>query len=198
MQTPTAEVVLERMVRAVERVRERLLRATSNLDEAGVPYAVCGDNAVAAWVATVDESAVRNTPEVEILIRRPDLKTARIALEAAGFVYRHSAGRGLFLDGVHANERNSVRILFANERVRPEDALSNPDVDQFVPEPRFRLLNLSPLVMMNLASLRNLNQLRIRDLIDVGLVDRNWLDLLPSDPPELRERLRATLANPDG
>ncbi len=40
------DVSLERMVRAVEKVRERLLRSTSALDQAGVPYAVAGGNAV--------------------------------------------------------------------------------------------------------------------------------------------------------
>lgn len=36
------EVSLERMVRAVEKVRERLLRAAAALEKAGVPYAVAG------------------------------------------------------------------------------------------------------------------------------------------------------------
>jgi hypothetical protein len=65
--------LLDRMVLAVERVRERLLRATSALESAGVPYAVAGGNAVAAWVATVDPSAVRNTQDVDNLLRRADL-----------------------------------------------------------------------------------------------------------------------------
>lgn len=46
--------LLDRMVSAVEKVRERLLRAAGALDRAGVPYAVVGDNAVASWVASVD------------------------------------------------------------------------------------------------------------------------------------------------
>ena len=37
------------MIRAVERVRERLRRAVAALKAAGVPYAVAGGNAVAAW-----------------------------------------------------------------------------------------------------------------------------------------------------
>jgi hypothetical protein len=36
-------------------VRERLLRAIAALNRAGVAYAVVGGNAVASWVATVDE-----------------------------------------------------------------------------------------------------------------------------------------------
>ena len=61
------EDLLDRMVRAVEKVRERLHRAASALEAAGIPYAVVGGNAVAAWVATVDEAAVRNTQDVDLL-----------------------------------------------------------------------------------------------------------------------------------
>src|SRR3954462_3209328 len=66
--------ILDRMERAVTRVRERLLRATAALNQAGVPYAVVGGNAVASWVATVDEGAVRNTRDVDLLVRRSDLQ----------------------------------------------------------------------------------------------------------------------------
>ena len=51
----------ERALMAAEKVKERLRRATRALDAAGVPYAVVGGNAVAEWVARVDEDAVRNT-----------------------------------------------------------------------------------------------------------------------------------------
>jgi hypothetical protein len=72
---------LDRMVRAVEKVRERLLRATAALESSAVPYAVAGGNAVAAWVARIDEAAVRNTPDVDILLRRTDLSAAQTGLE---------------------------------------------------------------------------------------------------------------------
>ena len=38
------EVSWERMIRAVEKVRDRLLLATVALEKAGVPYAVAGGN----------------------------------------------------------------------------------------------------------------------------------------------------------
>jgi hypothetical protein len=41
------------MERAVAKVRERLLRATAALNQAGIPYAVVGGNAVASWVANI-------------------------------------------------------------------------------------------------------------------------------------------------
>jgi hypothetical protein len=49
------EDLLDRMVRAVEKVRDRLRRATRALEDAGIRYAVIGGNAVAAHVARVDE-----------------------------------------------------------------------------------------------------------------------------------------------
>src|SRR5437867_3980492 len=78
----------ERMIRAVEKVRERLRRAAGALEAAGVPYAVAGGNAVAAWVSRVDEAAVRNTQDVDILLRRADLPAAVDAMTRAGFIHR--------------------------------------------------------------------------------------------------------------
>ncbi len=122
--------LLDRMVLGVERVRDRLLRASGALEAAGVPYAVAGGNAVAAWVATVDASAVRNTQDVDILLRRADLAKAAAALEGAGFVRRHVAGMEVFLDGPDAKVRDAVHVVLAGEKVRPEYALAAPDVGE--------------------------------------------------------------------
>src|SRR5438874_9375676 len=94
---PLGLQLLDRMERAVNRVRDRLLRATAALDAAGVLYAVIGGNAVGNWVARVDESLVRFTQDVDLLIRRPDLSAAIAALEAVGFIYRHAAQVDVFL-----------------------------------------------------------------------------------------------------
>jgi hypothetical protein len=72
-------ISLATMVRAVEKVKERLLRAANALESANVPYAIVGGNAIAAWVTTVDESAVRNTRDVDVLIRRDGLDRASAA-----------------------------------------------------------------------------------------------------------------------
>src|SRR5438874_1526290 len=106
MSTPFPPDILDRMVRAVEKVRARLARAAAALEAGGVPYAVVGGNAVAAWVSKVDEAAVRNTQDVDILIQRSDLRAAVAALEGAGFVYRHVAGIDMFLDGSGAKARD--------------------------------------------------------------------------------------------
>ena len=91
--------ILDRMERAVAKVRERLLRATAVLNQAGLPYAVVGGHAVASWVATVDEGAVRNTRDIDLLVRRSDLPTINTALERAGFVRNEVLDVVRFRDG---------------------------------------------------------------------------------------------------
>src|SRR6478672_8096012 len=92
--------ILDRMERTVAKVRERLLRATQALNQAGIACAVVGGNAVASWVATVDEGAVRNTRDVDILVRRSDLPAVTTALEQAGFVSGTLLDVVMFRDGV--------------------------------------------------------------------------------------------------
>ena len=62
-------IALAKTVWAVEKVRERLHRPARALESASVPYAVVDGNAVAAWVTTVDEAAVLNTRDVDVLVR---------------------------------------------------------------------------------------------------------------------------------
>jgi hypothetical protein len=62
---------------------QRLMRATTALDGARILYAVVGGNAVAAWVSRMDEAAVRNTRDVDLLLRREDLAAAKSALISA-------------------------------------------------------------------------------------------------------------------
>src|SRR5436190_18950691 len=141
-----APVSWQRMIRAVEKVRDRLLRAVRALETVKVLYAVAGGNAVAAWVSCVDEAAVRNTPEVDILLRRADLEAARRALEAAGFVYwlvsslGQPGGLDLFLDGPNASARDAVHVLFAQERIRPDSPAPSPDVTESEAGDQFRLV----------------------------------------------------------
>jgi hypothetical protein len=190
-----AEVSWERMSNAVENVRRRLLRATRALDEAHVPYAVAGGNAIAAWVSRVDEAAVRNTQDVDIVLRRADLPAARTALEQTGFVYRHVASVDMFLDGPDAKARDAVHIIFAAEKVRADYAAPVPDVSESEITETFRLLSLDALVRMKLTSFRDKDRVHLRDLIDVGLVDASWLEKVPAI---LRARLQGLLDNPEG
>jgi len=187
--------VLDRMVKAVEKVRERLARATAALDSAGVAYAVVGGNAVASWVSRIDPSIARNTQDVDLLIRRIDLDAVIAALTGAGFIYRHVAGIDMFLDGPAAKARDAVHVIFGGEKVRAEYVLPAPDVAESEPGQGYQVLNLDALVRMKLTSYRRKDQVHIQDLLEAHLIDATWCDRLP---PPLADRLRELLADPDG
>ena len=179
----------------MEKVRERLQRATAALQDAGIPHAVVGGNAVAAWVSRVDEAAVRNTRDVDVLLRRDDLPAATKALAEAGFVYRHVKGVDMFLDGPNAKAWDAVHIVFAGEKIRPDYACETPDVLESDETTSFRVLNLEALVRMKLTSFRRKDQMHLIDLIDVGLIDTNWPARFTA---ELAQRLQELLDDPEG
>lgn len=194
-QVPFSDYLLDRVVRAVELVRERLLRATRALEDAGVPYAVIGGHAVAVWVAKIDPAAIRNTQDVDILLRRGDLDAATQALAPAGFIYRHVRGIDMFLDGPRSKVRDAVHIIFAGEKVRPDDLAAAPEVSQSEKPDKFRVVALEALVRMKLTSFRLKDRVHILDMIDVGLVDATWYQRLA---PELTARLKELIDNPQG
>src|SRR5258708_912032 len=184
------EVSWERMSNAVEKVRQRLLRAVAALQRAAVPYAVVGGHAVAAWGSRVGETAGRNTQDVDILLRRSDLGLATAALEKAGFIRRNVGGIEMFLDGPQASARDAVHVVLATEKVRPSNPLPAPDVTDSEPTAAFRLITLEALLRMKLTAFRDKDRTHVRDLMEVGLVDKTWLERLPEP---LRQRLQELL-----
>lgn len=189
------------MEAGIEKVRDRLLRAAATLRRAGLPYAVVGGNAVAAWVSRVDESAVRNTRDVDLLLRREDFSKVRAALEDAGFVYRQISGLGragrmdVFLDGSGAKVRDALHVVWAAEKITPESLEPAPDPAGAEESGGFALIPLEALVRMKLTAFRDKDRTHLRDLIEVGLIDSDWP---PRLPPALAERLRNILATPFG
>ncbi|MEM9478982.1 MAG: hypothetical protein AAGA58_04885 [Verrucomicrobiota bacterium] len=202
--TATVEVgtdPFDRVAEAVESVKERLARAARALNGAGVEFAVVGGNAVAAWVGSVDTSAVRNTIDVDILLDRNKFNGARKAMEEAGFVYRRSAmisGKGhidMFLDGPQAKAREAVHVLLANEKVSESDPVAAPAVSESTDLAGYRVIALEALVRMKLVSFRDKDRMHLRDLAYVGLIDSTWTNKYPS---ELRSRLQKILDDPEG
>ncbi len=186
--------ILDRMERAVAKVRERLLRATAALNQAGVPYAVVGGNAVASWVATVDEGAVRNTRDVDLLVRRSDLPAITAALEQAGFVRDDVLDVVMFRDGAEGKPSETVHLLFAGEKTRPDHLLPAPEIQTVEDPANFSVIALEALILMKLMSNRRKDQVHVQDMIGVRLIDPSWLMKLP---PELAERLKQILDTPD-
>ena len=185
----------QRMIEAVQAVRDRALRATAALEKSGIPYAVAGGNAVAAWVSRVDRAAVRNTQDVDILVRRADLDRVTAALEAAGFVRATVMDVVRFLDGPQGSPRDAVHLLFANEKVRDTYLLPTADVTERVEADDYAIVDLEALVRMKLNSFRRKDQVHLLDLISLGLIDVSWL---PRLVPEHATRLQQLLDDPDG
>ncbi len=191
----TGDALWERMNRAVEKVQERLEKTTHTLETADIPYAIIGGNAVRAWVAQADEAAVRTTRDVDILLRRSDLQRAISAMEAAGFVYRHSAGIDMFLDHAEAKARDAVHVLLAGEKVRDTDLLPAPDVNDSVRVDGHNTLSLEALVRMKLNVFRRKDQMHLVDMLDVGLIDETWPTRFA---PDLATRLQELIDDPQG
>jgi hypothetical protein len=191
----TGDALWERIERAVEKVKDRLRRVTRALNSADIPYAVIGGNAVQHWVSQVDESVVRNTRDVDIILNESDLDRAIPALESEGFIYRRSAGVTMFLDGPDAKARDAVHVVFAGKKVREEYPEPVPEIDKFELIQDARTLPFEHLVRMKLTSFRDKDRVHIRDMISIGLLDETWLERLS---PELRVRMEELLNDPDG
>ncbi|MBY0523949.1 MAG: nucleotidyltransferase family protein [Gemmataceae bacterium] len=172
-------------------VTARLQRITTAFEDASVPYALIGGQAVALWVATKDPAAVRTTKNVDVLLRRDDLPKARAAALGAGFDYFEVVDVGMFLERADPNPRKAVHLVWAGEKVRPENALPSPMIDERAAlEPGKQVVSLSALVRMKLTANRDQDRVHLRDMIDVGLIGRDMLAPLPT---ELATRLDALL-----
>lgn len=190
------------MSQGIEKVKDRLLRATATLEQAGIDYAVIGGNAVAAWVSRVDDSVVRNTRDVDLLVRRNDMERIIPAMEKAGFIHRAVSSLGksgqieMFLDGPGAKARDGVHIIFSDEKVTGDAKEPSPSVSAYDPtHPDFRLIDLAALVTMKLTSYRDKDRVHLRDMIEIGQLDDSWLERVPAS---LRQRLQDLLDDPDG
>jgi hypothetical protein len=184
----------KRMIEAVEAVRERACRAAAALERAGIPYAVAGGNAVAAWVARVDRAAVRNTQDVDILVRRSDFDLVKDALQSVGFEHHRVLDVDCFIDGPGGRPRDAVHLLFAGEKVRPTYPAPSAEVTESVQAEDYRVLSLEALVRMKLNSFRDKDRMHLRDMLDVGLIDASWL---PRLLPEHADRLQQLIDNPN-
>ncbi len=181
----------EKYLKALDEVSNRLQRITAALEKAAVPYALVGGQAVALWVATKDPAAVRTTKGIDILLRRADLAAARAAALSAGMDYFEVIAVGMFLEQTDPNPRRAVHLVWAGEKVTPESAVPSPTVqEREILEPGKAVISLAGLVRMKLVANRDQDRLHLREMIDVGLVNRDFLAGLP---PELAARLDALL-----
>lgn len=172
---------------AVDRVERRLHRVAEALDAAGIPYAVIGGNAVAAWVGRVDPGATRATRDVDLLIRRADEAAVTDVMRKLGFE-RHDLRRlVLFTDPEEPSKRSGIHLVWSDQPVMPSYEFAAPSVDETVRDPKgFAVLDLPALVRMKLTSFRDIDRVHIADMLGVGLIDDRVRKQLPQS---LTERL---------
>lgn len=144
---------------------------------------------------SVDRAAVRNTQDVDILVRRFDFDAVKVALEAVGFEYHNIIGVDCFIDGHNGSPRDGVHLVFAGEKVRPTYPAPSADVTESVSADDYAVLSLEALVRMKLSSFRRKDQVHLLDLLDVGLIDASWL---PRLLPEHAKRLKQLNDDPEG
>jgi hypothetical protein len=189
---PSSTGLWERYLMALDEVTDRLQRIVGAFEGAGVEYALVDGQAVALWVATKDPAAVRTTKDVDILLRVEDLPKARAAAAGAGLDYFEVLGVGMFLERTDQNPRKAVHLIWAGQQVRPEHPLPSPTIDERQAlESDVQVVSLSGLVRMKLMANRDQVRVHLRDLIGVGLVDRDFIAALPA---ALATRLDALLA----
>lgn len=187
--------IFDRMFSAMEKVRERLERSCNALEAASIPYAVIGGNAVAAWVATIDDGAVRNTRDVDLLLDLKDLDRATEALLAVGFHRDQVMDVTVFLDGPDGKPSQGIHVLAAGRKVKENYVSATPTVDQASVIEGKRIVELVELVRMKLNSYRRKDQTHLLDMIQVGLIDATWPAQFET---ELGERLQMLIDDPDG
>jgi hypothetical protein len=136
------------------------------LDAARIPYELIGGGAVMVHVDRIDNSAVRNTKDLDIMVNRADLDHIR-------FTFRRAAGLGMLMPAGETNARNAVHLVFTGERVRPDQALPNPALR---PERlsmygvEVAVIPVADLVGMKLSSHRHIDIVHVDDMDQVGLI----------------------------
>jgi hypothetical protein len=189
----TGEELWNRMERAVEKVNERLRKTVGILESAKIPYAVIGGHAVRAWVAQVDEAALRTTQDVDILVRPSDLPAIISAMTAAGYHHRITTGLNMFVEHTDASARDAVHVLLVGNVERSGEP--NPDIEPAARANDFQTVEFETLVRMKLNAFRRKDQVHLLDLISLGMIDTSWLNKFPEP---LRARLEELLNDPEG
>jgi hypothetical protein len=177
-------------VRYMKELKEKALRVSQALQAAKIPHAVIGGLALAAHIARVDDTAAPNTVDLDILLQRSDLESARKALEPFGYRYRKVMRLHAFMPNVRKPKfADGVHIIWSGEKVRSEYLHAAPKLNpsSFYHAPDgVHYLRLQELLIMKLTSFRLKDQVHVQHLYTMGLITKKIEHALPAD---LRERL---------
>src|SRR5262245_10808116 len=142
------DFAFERVVRAIERVQENLVRATAMLSEAGIAHAVTGSSAVYEWIASHDESGVRFTKYAELLVERDDLPSVQQTFSAHFKVAVLSLEAAKARCSVVPRPRPDVVLEVAESPLSGDSDHLTPKVQESETLGTFNVVALNPLVQM--------------------------------------------------
>lgn len=153
---------------------------------AGIEYRVVGGLAAYLYVEEAEADAGRLTKDIDIVVRREDLRRIAEAVEPFGLEYRHVAGVDMLVQKGQPSARRAVHMIFEGEKVRPEYSepvakLGEARTIQGIP-----VVPLADLVTMKLTSFRIKDQAHLKDLDEQKLITPEIEAALPA---VLRERL---------
>jgi hypothetical protein len=155
----------------VEQLYDVAARLASALEGAGIPYQIIGGFAVFLHVDDVDPLGARLTRDVDITVERARLGEIVAAVGAAGFRYRHVAGVDMLVDANEPLARSAVHIVFADEKVRPEEIDVVPSISKPQRSNRgYWIAPVADLLRMKLTGFRLKDKVHIQDLDSARLI----------------------------
>jgi len=159
---------------------------------AGLEYRVVGGLAAAyLYVEEAEPDAGRLTRDIDILVRREDLRKIALAAETVGLEYRRVAGVDMLVQQGKASARRAVHMMFTGEKVRQEYLQPTPEFGAYTRIKGLRLVPLADLVTMKLTSCRLKDETHLKDLDEAGLITAEIEGRLPAILRERLGRIRA-------
>jgi hypothetical protein len=152
----------------------------------GIEYRLVGGVAVFLYVEEAVPDAGRTTRDVDIAVRRVDLDRIAKAAASFGLQHRHVAGVDMLIRPEQPSARRSIHLVFAGERVRPEDPEPIPELGPARRIGELRLIPLADLIRMKLISFRAKDEAHLNDFDEAGLITP---DIEAGLSPILAERL---------
>jgi hypothetical protein len=170
---------------------DRLFQLARTLEqafnEAGIEYRIVGGLAVYLYVEEAEPDAGRLTRDIDVVVRREDLKRIADAVRPFGLEYRPAAGVDMLMDPKSPSARRAVHLVFSGEKVRPEYVEPVPVLAGSRNLQGVRLIPLQDLIRMKLTSFRAKDETHLKDLDEAGLITS---EIEAGLSPKLLERLR--------
>jgi hypothetical protein len=159
----------------VDRIFDLAERVEEAFSSAGLEYRIVGGLATYLYVEEREPDAGRLTRDIDIAVRREDLRKIAEAVEPFGLQYRHVAGVDMLSLSGEPSARRAVHLVFTGEELGPYRRIR-----------RLRLIPLADLIRMKLTSFRAKDEAHLKDLDEAGLIGP---EIESGLSPVLRERL---------